>query len=410
MSPAPVPPSAATPAPQRRIHVRLRHMNTLFLWGLALFVAFYFFDTIKLVGLGLLAAWCVTATLRPMQRWIHGPRWLTATLLGLAPVLVLALLVGVITWLLAEPIRQGIEQWPRFQSQLDDTLQRWSNHFSLPTTMSTQRLLTQVSEFLINGDGSSDLLTSSVNAVSNLTIWLAFVFFGAIFLLAERPGTLANPALNFLPRRRQMQLAGALRDLEPKLRWWMLGSLFNMVVTGLTSWLGYGVVLGFGPATPLAIIAAFGELVPNIGPVLAFGIALVFAVGEGAWGLAGVTIVYIVLQSLESYVLQPLVMRKSVSVPPVVTLFTVVLWGKLFGLPGLLLAIPINLLIWDLLWHTVGPGTADPLTASTLTPASALSSASPSESAPSSPASSFPPPPSPPPQSPPPRPKPPFHV
>ena len=43
----------------------------------------------------------------------------------------------------------------------------------------------------------------------------------------------------------------------------------------------------------------------------------------------------------------PLIMRQAVHMPPIVTLFSLVLWGQVFGLAGLLLAIPINLVIWN---------------------------------------------------------------
>jgi predicted PurR-regulated permease PerM len=65
----------------------------------------------------------------------------------------------------------------------------------------------------------------------------------------------------------------------------------------------------------------------------------------------GVLAVYGGIQILEAYVILPLIMRGAVNIHPAVTLFTVVLWGKIFGVPGLMLAIPINLTIWTLLDH-----------------------------------------------------------
>ena len=55
----------------------------------------------------------------------------------------------------------------------------------------------------------------------------------------------------------------------------------------------------------------------------------------------GVLVVYGVIQALEAYIILPLIMRGAVNMHPAITLFTVVLWGKIFGVPGLILAIPL---------------------------------------------------------------------
>src|SRR5690606_10025174 len=126
---------------------------------------------------------------------------------------------------------------------------------------------------------------------------------------------------------------------------WLGGTLAAMTVVGIGTWIGYGVV-GLRSAGPVAILAGLAEIVPNFGPLFAFLVALLFAAAQGKGVVIGVIIVYVILQGLESYVLQPLVMRRAVHMPPVVTLFTIVFWSMVFGAAGLVLAIPINLVIW----------------------------------------------------------------
>ena len=138
----------------------------------------------------------------------------------------------------------------------------------------------------------------------------------------------------------------------PRLRWWVIGTLFSMAVVGVAAWIGY-MVVGLEFAIPLALLAGVAEIVPTVGPAAAFLVALLFAATQGTGTLIGVTVVYIIIQLIESYVLVPLVMKKAVKVPPVVTLFTVVLWGKVFGAAGLFLAIPINLVLWSFYDHLV---------------------------------------------------------
>ena len=61
--------------------------------------------------------------------------------------------------------------------------------------------------------------------------------------------------------------------------------------------------------------------------------------------MIGVLLTYASIQALEAYLILPMIMRHAVKVHPAVTLFSVILWAKVFGVPGLMMAIPINLAI-----------------------------------------------------------------
>jgi predicted PurR-regulated permease PerM len=156
-----------------------------------------------------------------------------------------------------------------------------------------------------------------------------------------------------LPERRQSAALAMLCDLEPKLRWWLIGTMISMMAVGVLSWLGF-MAIGLRFAATLAILMALAEIVPNIGPAVGFLIALMVALAQGKGQVFGVIGVWCVIQVAESYVLQPLIMKRAVKVPPVVTLFTVVLWGKVLGVGGLLLAIPIDLVVWSAAVHFAG--------------------------------------------------------
>jgi predicted PurR-regulated permease PerM len=132
-----------------------------------------------------------------------------------------------------------------------------------------------------------------------------------------------------------------------------------MVVTGLASGIGFGLA-GLSFAVALGVLAGLSELIPTFGPTLAFGVALLVAATEGRSTVIKVLIVWLVVQILESYIVLPMVMKRAVSLPPLVTLFSIVFWGKVFGIPGLLLAIPLDLVVWAFARHLLGRGGSDP--------------------------------------------------
>jgi predicted PurR-regulated permease PerM len=180
----------------------------------------------------------------------------------------------------------------------------------------------------------------------------SLVLIGAIYFLADSRKSLLDPALAPLPAHRRSQIEAALDELGPKLRWWLIGVLCSMTLVALISWLGYQ-ISGVKFAVPLAIFAGLCELVPTIGPIIGGIVAIAVAGTQGTDQAVGAAITWIVVQTLESYLILPLVMRKAVEIPSIVTLFSVIFWGEVFGLPGLLLAIPLNLLIWAFYKHLV---------------------------------------------------------
>lgn len=331
--------------------VSIRHLLTLFLWAVALAVIFHFFKPFRLLFLGVLAAGCLAATLYPLMRYIPSSRALSAVIVGVAPILVTVGLIVGLSKLLAAPIKQEVERWPQVRENVNGALARWSKTLGLEEPLTIQTLLEGAGTLFRDG-GGTEVISTTAAALSGVAIAIVLLFFGSIYLMAEPPGRLLTPALDAMPPRRARQVRRAFDDLVPRLRWWVIGTLFSMVVVGLAAWAGFALI-GLEFAAPLALLAGLAEIVPTVGPAAAFLVALLFASTQGTGILLGVAVTYLIIQVVESYVLVPLVMKKAVKMPPVVTLFTVVLWGKVFGAAGLFLAIPINLVLWSFYDHLV---------------------------------------------------------
>lgn len=344
---------------QRPQPVWLYPVVSLFLWAVILIIFFRFFAAGTLVLLGIIAAAAVAAMLRPLAKWIPGPRGLSAAVLGLG---FLAAVMGVLVlmgWLMVEPVQRWIADWPQLQKSLDAVLSSWSTRFGMRHPVTVQDIGNQIMGFFSSGNSLGQVFSQTANLTAAVLVGTAFVFIGSIYLLAEPPGRLSGPLLAMLPPWRRAPAAAALADLDHHLRWWLVGTLISIAVVGVASMIGYSII-GLEFALPLAIFAGLAEAVPTIGPAITLGLALLLSATQGPTQTVGVVIVYGVVQTLESYLLIPLVMRKAVSIPPVITLFTIVLWGKIFGVAGLLLAIPIDMLIWSFVDHLlVRPNTAE---------------------------------------------------
>jgi predicted PurR-regulated permease PerM len=251
-----------------------------------------------------------------------------------------------IGWLLSGPIKREVQNWPQTQQPINEHLGTWSGRLKLQEPLTTDRLVRNATSYLGNGDTAANMADVALKVL----ISLAFIFIGSVYFLADRHDRLINPILPLLPKARRSQLCDAVEDLGPKLRWWLIGLMVSMALVGVVSGIGY-TIAGLKFALPLAGLSAVAEIVPVIGPLIAFLVALLFASTQGATQIVGAVVVWGVVQTLESYVILPLVMKRAVKMPAIVTLFTVIFWSEVFGPAGLFLAVPINLVIWSLVDH-----------------------------------------------------------
>lgn len=335
-------------APGPLADVRVRSLVGLSLWALAVFLAFRFFAAARFVVLGGLGAAAVAATIQPLADHMPG-RWaglrailaMALVLLAVAGVLVLAV------WALYGPLERGVQQLPQIVDRANSGLEDLAADFGIYIDL-TVRDVAETGGQLLTGGSVGTWIQGVVSGLLGVGLAVAVVLIGALYLLATPAGTLCDRAVKLLPPSRQEQTRQALRDLQPEYRWWMIGTAVSMVAISVSFGIGFWII-GLEFALPLAIFGGLAQVVPTFGPMVTFAFSLLIAATQG-WGhVLSVTVVYVAVQAMESYLLTPMVMRKAVRVPAIVTLFTIILWGNIFGVAGLILAIPLDVTIWAFL-------------------------------------------------------------
>lgn len=324
-----------------RLFVRLVVVVVLVVLGL------YFFDSISLVALAFLAAASIAALLRPVASAVARKRWISGAVVGLSFWLLVLLGLLALGWTLKGPIQEQVQRGPEIRQNLNQTLEQIGNTLNVGQPLTVERLSKEALGWLLGGGGGGDggTLTWLADQTGVFIVVLVLIVFGSMYLLAAPRGQLASPVALMLPMEHRKPFLLALDDINVGLRWWVIGTAISVVVTGIGVWIGYWAI-GLKFAVPLAILAGVSAIVPTLGAIVVFVISVLVALSQGTTQVIGVFTVYLAVQILESYVIQPLVMKKAIHIPLVVTLFTIVLWARLLGTLGLLLALPINLVIW----------------------------------------------------------------
>jgi len=99
----------------------------------------------------------------------------------------------------------------------------------------------------------------------------------------------------------------------------------------------------------LSLLAGILDFIPVLGPLIAGLIAFVFVALDSWWKALLVLIVFILIQQIEGNIVSPLLTKRFVGLPPVLVLISLAIGGKLLGILGAILAIPLAGVIYEFL-------------------------------------------------------------
>lgn len=146
--------------------------------------------------------------------------------------------------------------------------------------------------------------------------------------------------LSWLPVARRTSTLNAWREIEFKLGAFVRGQCVVMLAVGLCAGVSYAVI-GLPNALALGVTAGLLEAIPILGPLLGAAPAMLVALPLGPHMVLLVFAIAVFIQLLEGYALSPVVMRHAVGVSALIGLLSILAFGALYGMLGVLIAIPV---------------------------------------------------------------------
>ena len=200
-----------------------------------------------------------------------------------------------------------------------------------PTTL-RDRLLAQ-----IGGAGRQFLhvLGSTLAVLAGILL----VIFLSIYLAID-PSVYRRGLLHLVPRRLRGQTEEILSAIVVTLRKWLVTQLIAMIVIGIVTTVVL-MALKVRAAVPLGILAGLLEFVPNLGPVLSSLPAIAMGFVDSPQKALAVAIAYVGIQFIENHLLIPILMKQGLNLPPALTIVMQSLMALIFGVLGLLVAVPL---------------------------------------------------------------------
>lgn len=168
------------------------------------------------------------------------------------------------------------------------------------------------------------------------------IFLGIYF--AIQPGPYIRGLVSLIPLPGRHRGNEVLHSIGHTLRWWLVGKLISMTVVGLLTWVGLW-LLGMPLAIALALLAGLFSFVPYLGPIVSAIPAVLLAFTEGPQQVLYVLLVYLAVQTVESYLLTPIVQQQAVDLPVAMILTAQIMLGFVAGGMGVVLATPVAAMV-----------------------------------------------------------------
>ncbi len=277
--------------------------------------------------------------------------------LALAIILTLAAVTGVGALILpplVSQVQELIGALPRYAQELEGIMASWAERYPvLEGTVlgaegggAVQTLIDDATAFV---RGS---VLPYLTAGGKLAIELVSVLAMAIYL-ARNPGAYREGMIQLAPPAQRQIARATLTDLGETMRTWIWAQLFAMLVLGVLTAIGLWLLrvpyaLAFGVFTgAVAIVPFFGTLVSTILPAL-----LVLTIGGWAHAVAVVGL-GVAVHIIEANVVAPLIFEERVSLPPVLTIMSVLIMATVLGVLGLIVAVPTLAAVLVIIRHVL---------------------------------------------------------
>lgn len=272
-----------------------------------------------------------------MEKKLYFSRSLSAifsTLLFLVVVVGLLILIGA-------QMKTLTQEWPAFQKQLLSGLhniQLWvQDTFGIQQNKQLGFITAHASSSLSTG---TDLLARTWSSISTLFMYLVFTVIYTVFLLIYRRHLVQFLVICFKHKHKNT-VVKIIGDIQNMVKKYLIGLLIQMTLVVLMTFIAYS-ILGIKYSFMLAVITGLLNVLPYVGIFVAMilGVLITFATGS-VGQVVLVIFALVVIHVIDGNIIMPKIVGSKVKVNSLVVVVGLVIGHMMWGVSGMLLAIPI---------------------------------------------------------------------
>jgi len=326
--------------------LRPQHLYKAALLLLVLALFYRFFHEITQTLLLVYAAAIVAVAFDPLAKRLPIQRKVVAALIGVGVLTAF----GVTLWLgvpaLIAQLSELAARAPQYLAQLEE----WGDWVRERTGLNIALVGERTAEMArgaFQGVDTGEILGRARGALEVLLVPFV-ILIGGMYALADPNRRLLVPLIRAVPAGYRDAYYRIFELLGHRLFDWIRGTLIAMLAVGVLSsialyaigvpyWLLLGTLMGL-----VEFIVIFG---PWIGGIPVVTIAFLDDPTKGLWAAAAI----LAIQQMESYLITPWAMSQAARIHPLITLFALIFFGSIFGVLGILLALPLVILFWTVI-------------------------------------------------------------
>ena len=284
----------------------------------------WFLWQIKVIIFWVFVSFILMSAIKPLVERLENWRIPRA----ISVVFIFILLILLLVYIGSAIIPPFVSESVRLVETLPGYLQNISPQFTVDAQFITQHV-TNISQ---------NIVTLTVSVFSNIIAVFTIIII-SFYMVAERKNLHEHLSI-FMGHKGANRITEIISKIEFRLGAWVRGQLMLMLIIGLSTFIGLALFkLPF--ILPLAILAGILEIIPIIGPIIAAVPAVLVALTVSPLFALAVAGFYFLLQQVESQVVVPIVMKRAVGLPPLVTIIALMIGSELAGINGALLSIPV---------------------------------------------------------------------
>lgn len=317
-------------------------------WGAILkiaiaFLCFYILYLIKDILIWTIFALIISVLFSPAIDFLQRrriPRPLATTLIYTAIFGVFGFLIYLIAPAFVSEIQKFTQLFPQYFEKLAPPLKG----LGVEAFESFEDFTKAFQDWLIQASSSIFGAIASIfgGIFSTLTIFAI-----AIFLSLEEKGI--ERAIGLIsPKKYEAYFLDLWQKSQTKVSGWFGSRIFSCLFVGLMTFVA-GEILAIKYALSFGILAGITNIIPIFGPIVAGIIIFVLTVLDSWWKAMLILIIFILIQQIEGNILTPILTKKFVGLPPVLVLISLMIGGKLWGIMGAILAIPLAGIVYEFL-------------------------------------------------------------
>ena len=293
-------------------------------------VAVFFIRDLVLV---ILASIVIASAIEPAAHWANRkgiPRLPTI----LAVYVLLAIILAGLFYFLFLPL---LGEAAGFIAQFPEYASSFSSDPLFGSNLSVSGVVDQLNNLFVSF--SQGVFSSATFFFGGVTSFMLIIILS--FYLAVQEDGVGKFLKIVTPWNKERYVIDLWNRSRQKIGFWMQGQLLLAAIIAVLVYLGL-LLLGLPHALLLAVAAGVFEIIPLFGPILA-AIPTIL-VGFGAGGMPTALLVaglFLIIQQFENQLIYPLVVKKVIGVPPMVSILALLIGGKLAGFIGILIAVPL---------------------------------------------------------------------